>query len=127
MTRARSDGASVAFTLPFATVAALLEEEEQPNRTNPIIPPAKMRQCKEVKGVRYVALGDPITAGELASSPNLAYPSRIVQNLQGATGVVLANPGWTSEALLSCPASRNSPGPSCSRLRRSAFGSAATT
>lgn len=64
----------------------------------------------------YVALGDSITAGEVASSPAKAYPSLVVQGLyqraatvggQNARGraqvfqnAVLAEPGWTSQALL---------------------------
>jgi lysophospholipase L1-like esterase len=52
---------------------------------------------------RYVALGDSITAGYSASSPALAYPSRLVHGLckrgTAAVGAVLAEPGWTSTDL----------------------------
>ena len=51
----------------------------------------------------YTALGDSITAGENATSPLHAYPSLVVSLLQSrsdsAAGEVLAQPGWTSEAL----------------------------
>ncbi|UOF92099.1 SGNH/GDSL hydrolase family protein [Fodinisporobacter ferrooxydans] len=53
----------------------------------------------------YTALGDSITAGASASSPFLAYPSLICKLLRSKRGLnvianVLAEPGWTSEALL---------------------------
>ncbi|MCF8566092.1 SGNH/GDSL hydrolase family protein [Alicyclobacillus tolerans] len=52
----------------------------------------------------YTALGDSITAGEGATSPRRAYPSLVVANLgrrssKACCGEVLAEPGWTSEAL----------------------------
>lgn len=51
----------------------------------------------------YTALGDSITAGELATSPARAYPSLITTNLRahrrGWFGEVLAAPGWTSQTL----------------------------
>lgn len=53
----------------------------------------------------YTALGDSITFGENAKSPCLAYPSRVVSTLartmrgEGATGGVLAEPGWTASTL----------------------------
>lgn len=51
----------------------------------------------------YTALGDSITAGELATSPARAYPSLVTQNLRqhrrGWFGEVLAEPGWTSQTL----------------------------
>lgn len=54
----------------------------------------------------YTALGDSITAGELASSPARAYPSLVVSMLQRtrsarSIGEVLAAPGWTSQELTS--------------------------
>jgi acyl-CoA thioesterase I len=55
--------------------------------------------------MRYTALGDSITAGELATRPNLSYPNLIVSMLAGTrkqervTGQILAEPGWTSLAL----------------------------
>lgn len=52
----------------------------------------------------YTALGDSITAGANATSPALAYPSQVVSVLRhsgvAAVGEVLAQPGWTSAALL---------------------------
>jgi len=52
----------------------------------------------------YTALGDSITYGEMATSPCFAYPSRVVAKLRNtrgtpAVGEVLAEPGWTCEAL----------------------------
>lgn len=52
----------------------------------------------------YVALGDSITAGEDAFPVGNAYPHLVVTELckggQNATGEILAQPGWTSKALL---------------------------
>ncbi|RIV28793.1 SGNH/GDSL hydrolase family protein [Alicyclobacillaceae bacterium I2511] len=51
----------------------------------------------------YTALGDSITAGEGATAPIYAYPSRVVQILRShglsANGTILAQPGWTSADL----------------------------
>ncbi len=51
----------------------------------------------------YTALGDSITAGEGAFSPARAYPSLVASMLQTCSvhvaGEILAQPGWTSDAL----------------------------
>lgn len=53
----------------------------------------------------YTALGDSITAGYSATSPCLAYPSRIIEMLRSrrsnAIGEILAEAGWTSADLRS--------------------------
>lgn len=53
----------------------------------------------------YTALGDSITAGLAATSPARAYPALVVSMMQrtvrgqGMRNEVLAQPGWTSQAL----------------------------
>lgn len=54
----------------------------------------------------YVALGDSITAGEAASSPQFTYTHRLVKRLsatcqKSVCGEVLAEPGFTCQALQS--------------------------
>jgi acyl-CoA thioesterase I len=53
----------------------------------------------------YTALGDSITAGESATSPQRAYPAQIVAMMHNTvrgewiSNQVLAEPGWTSRSL----------------------------
>jgi acyl-CoA thioesterase I len=53
----------------------------------------------------YTALGDSITAGAGATSPYKSYPNLVVsmfnRDVGPAMGQVLAQPGWTSAALVS--------------------------
>lgn len=52
----------------------------------------------------YTAMGDSITYGESASSPQRAYPALVASLLRSRSkqvhGLILAEPGWTSNSLL---------------------------